>query len=61
MMQYITDAVVDIHPIHSKDDEAVPFEHAERISQTCPEATFWKIEDYRHVGANAHPDTERGS
>jgi uncharacterized protein len=41
--------------IHSKDDEAVPFEHAERIRKACPEAAFWKIDDYRHVGAYAHP------
>ncbi len=41
--------------IHSKDDEAVPFEHAERIRKACPEAVFWKIEGYRHVGAYAHP------
>jgi fermentation-respiration switch protein FrsA (DUF1100 family) len=41
--------------IHSKDDEAVPFEHAERIKRACPEAAFWKIEGYRHVGAYAHP------
>jgi uncharacterized protein len=41
--------------IHSKDDEAVPFEHAERIRKACPEAAFWKIEGYQHVGAYAHP------
>jgi uncharacterized protein len=41
--------------IHSKDDEAVPFEHAERIKEACPEAAFWTIEGYRHVGAYAHP------
>ena len=41
--------------IHSKYDEAVPFEHAERIRKACPEAAFWKIEGYRHVGAYAHP------
>jgi fermentation-respiration switch protein FrsA (DUF1100 family) len=41
--------------IHSKDDEAVPFEHAERIRKACPEAAFWSIEGYRHVGAYAHP------
>ena len=41
--------------IHSKDDEAVPFEHAERIRKACPEAASWKIEDYRHIGAYAHP------
>ena len=41
--------------IHSKDDEAVPFEHAKWIRKACPEAAFWKIEGYRHVGAYAHP------
>jgi fermentation-respiration switch protein FrsA (DUF1100 family) len=41
--------------IHSKDDEVVPFEHAERIKKTCPEAAFYLIEGYRHVGAYAHP------
>jgi uncharacterized protein len=41
--------------IHSKDDEVVPFEHAERIRKACPGAAFWKIEGYRHVGAYAHP------
>jgi fermentation-respiration switch protein FrsA (DUF1100 family) len=41
--------------IHSKDDEVVPFEHAERIRKACPEAVFWKIEGYRHVGAYSHP------
>ncbi len=41
--------------IHSKDDEAVPFEHAELIRKACPEAAFWEIEGYRHVGAYAHP------
>ena len=41
--------------IHSKDDEVVPFEHAERIRKACPGAAFWKIEGYGHVGAHAHP------
>jgi uncharacterized protein len=41
--------------IHSKDDEVVPFEHAERIREACPQAAFWKIEGYRHVGAYSHP------
>jgi fermentation-respiration switch protein FrsA (DUF1100 family) len=42
--------------IHSKDDEATPFEHARRIKAACPEATFWRIEGYEHVGAYAHPE-----
>jgi fermentation-respiration switch protein FrsA (DUF1100 family) len=41
--------------IHSKDDKAVPFEHAKKIRKACPEAAFWKTEGYRHVGAYAHP------
>jgi uncharacterized protein len=41
--------------IHSKDDDVVPFKHAERIRKACPEAAFWSIEGYRHVGAYAHP------
>jgi fermentation-respiration switch protein FrsA (DUF1100 family) len=41
--------------IHSKDDEAVTFEHAERIRNACPGAAFWKIEGYRHVEAYSHP------
>ena len=41
--------------IHSEDDEAVTFEHAERIRKACPQAAFWKIEGYRHVGAYSHP------
>jgi fermentation-respiration switch protein FrsA (DUF1100 family) len=45
--------------IHSKDDETVPFEHARRIKAACPEATFWKIEGYEHVGAYAHPEYRR--
>ncbi len=42
--------------IHSEDDRVVPFEHAERLKAACPEAAFWAIEDYGHVGAYAHPD-----
>lgn len=42
--------------IHSKDDRTVPFEHAERIKNTCPDAILWSIEGYGHVGAYAHPE-----
>jgi uncharacterized protein len=42
--------------IHSTDDETTPFEHARRIKAACPEATFWRIEGYEHVGAYAHPE-----
>jgi uncharacterized protein len=42
--------------IHSKDDEAVPFEHARRIKAACPEATLWRIEGYEHMRAYTHPE-----
>ena len=42
--------------IHPEDDEAVPFEHAEMIKKACPEAAFWKVEGYEHMGACAHPE-----
>ena len=42
--------------IHPEDDEAVPFEHAEMIKKACPEAAFWKVEGYEHMGAYAHPE-----
>jgi uncharacterized protein len=42
--------------IHSRDDEVVPFEHAEALAKAYPGATFWKIEGYEHVGAFAHPE-----
>jgi uncharacterized protein len=41
--------------IHSRDDELVPFEHAETLAKAYPEATFWRLEGYGHVGAHEHP------
>ena len=35
--------------IHSRSDEVVPFEHAQRIKAACPEAVFWQIEGVGHV------------
>ena len=37
--------------IHSRSDEVVSFEHAQRIKEACPEATFWQIEGVGHVEA----------
>ena len=42
--------------IHSRNDEVVPFEHAESLAAAHPEATFWEIEGYGHVEAYAHPE-----
>jgi len=42
--------------IHSTGDEVVPFEHAEMLAASYPDAEFWKIEGYDHVQAYAHPE-----
>jgi fermentation-respiration switch protein FrsA (DUF1100 family) len=41
--------------IHSRDDEVVPFEHAETLAKAHPEATFWRLEGYEHVRSYEHP------
>jgi pimeloyl-ACP methyl ester carboxylesterase len=42
--------------IHSRDDEMIPFEHAESLAAAHPDATFWEIKGYGHVAAHAHPE-----
>jgi pimeloyl-ACP methyl ester carboxylesterase len=42
--------------IHSRDDEMIPFEHAEALAAAHPEATFWQIRGYGHVAAHDHPE-----
>ena len=42
--------------IHSRDDEVVPFEHAETLAKAHPGATFWDVEGYGHVEAHEHPE-----
>jgi uncharacterized protein len=42
--------------IHSRDDEVVPFEQAEMLAASYPEAEFWMIEGYGHVEAYTHPE-----
>src|SRR3712207_7376851 len=44
--------------IHSRDDEVIPFEHAESFAAAYPEATFWELKGYAHVEAHAHPRSE---
>ena len=41
--------------VHSRDDEVVPFEHAEMLAASYPDAEFWKLEGYGHV--DAYPST----
>ncbi len=42
--------------VHSKDDEVVPFEHAEMLAASYPAAEFWRLEGYGHVEAYSHPE-----
>ena len=42
--------------VHSRDDEVVPFEHAEMLAASYPDADFWRIEGYGHVEAYIHPE-----
>ena len=42
--------------IHAADDELVPFELAEMLAASYPDATFWEIEGYDHVQAYTHPE-----
>ncbi len=42
--------------IHSREDEVVPFGHAESFAAAYPEATFWEVKGYGHVATHAHPE-----
>jgi pimeloyl-ACP methyl ester carboxylesterase len=51
----LSEEAVPLLIIHSTDDEVVPFEHAEMLAASYPEAELWEIEGYGHVGAYSHP------
>src|SRR5918998_4517614 len=42
--------------IHSRDDDAIPFEHAESFAAAYPDAVFWELQGYDHVAAYTHPE-----
>jgi pimeloyl-ACP methyl ester carboxylesterase len=42
--------------IHSRDDEVIPFEHAESFAAAYPRAVFWELKGYEHVAAYTHPE-----
>ena len=42
--------------IHSRDDDVIPFEHAESFAAAYPDAVFWELEGYDHVAAYTHPE-----
>jgi alpha-beta hydrolase superfamily lysophospholipase len=51
----LSEAGVPLLIVHSKDDEVVPFEHAQMLAASYPDAEFWRLEGYGHVGACNHP------
>ena len=42
--------------IHSREDDVVPFEHAESFAAAYPDAVFWELKGYDHVAAYTHPE-----
>jgi uncharacterized protein len=42
--------------IHSRDDDTIPFEHAESFAAAYPDAVFWELQGYDHVAAYTHPE-----
>ena len=42
--------------IHSRQDEVVPFGHAEALAEAHPGATLWELRGYGHVAAHTHPE-----
>jgi pimeloyl-ACP methyl ester carboxylesterase len=45
--------------IHSRDDEVIPFVHAEAFAAAYPGATLWELKGYGHVAAHTHPEYRR--
>ncbi len=45
--------------IHSRDDEMIPFEHAEALAAAHPGTTFWALKGYDHVAAYEHPQYQQ--
>jgi hypothetical protein len=43
-----------VHPTNSF--LGVPFEHAEMLAASYPDAEFWEIQGYGHVEAYSHPE-----
>ena len=52
----LSDEGVPFMIIHSRNDEVVPFEHAETLARAYPGAVFWRLESCEHVHAYEHPE-----
>ena len=53
--QRLSEEGVPFMIIHSRDDDAIPFEHAESFAAAYPDAEFWELQGYDHVAAYTHP------
>ena len=54
--QRLSEEGVPFMIIHSRDDEAIPFEHAESFAAAYPDAVFWELKGYDHAAAYTHPE-----
>ncbi len=54
--QRLSEEGVPFMIIHSRDDEVVPFEHAESFAASYPDAVFWELKGYDHATAYTHPE-----
>jgi pimeloyl-ACP methyl ester carboxylesterase len=54
--QRLSEEGVPFMIIHSRDDDVIPFEHAESFAAAYPDAVFWELEGYDHVAAYTHPE-----
>ena len=54
--QRLSEERVPFMIIHSRDDDVIPFEHAESFAAAYPDAVFWELEGYDHVAAYTHPE-----
>ena len=54
--QRLSEEGVPLMIIHSRDDDVIPFEHAESFAAAYPGAVFWELKGYDHVAAFTHPE-----
>jgi pimeloyl-ACP methyl ester carboxylesterase len=54
--QRLSEEGVPFMIIHSRDDDVIPFEHAESFAAAYPDAVFWELKGYDHVAAYTHPE-----
>ncbi|NCN52684.1 hypothetical protein GW943_02655 [Candidatus Parcubacteria bacterium] len=56
LVKDISNTIKDIHLFHSKDDDIVPFSHAERLQELLPAAHMHIFEDRGHFLQETFPE-----